>query len=225
MAAPILEYVHLVGSVALDSVEEVFHTAGTLLGRRLKRCPDGEPGGRRLWISWQYPLLRANAYLQIDPVSLGQAGMFPKLRLAEGVRTEDIRFGELGYAREARASYQDFLAARSRGELAPGTRFQVSLPTPMAVILPFCMTHDIAAIEPAYEKAMLAEVARLCAAILRDDEADEIGIGHRLYVFRRQAAQLLGGGGVGLADLAHFLGTGYGFGVCDRRHGCSIVVM
>jgi len=171
MAASIPEYVHLVGSVALDSVEEVFHTAGTLLGRRLKRCPDGEPGGRRLWISWQYPLLRANAYLQIDPVSLGQAGMFPKLRLAEGVRTDDIHFGELGYAREARASYQDFLAARSRGELAPGTRFQVSLPTPMAVILPFCVTQDIAAIEPAYEKAMLAEVARICAAIPHRDLA------------------------------------------------------
>ena len=103
-------------------VEEVFRTAGTLLGRRLKRCPDGEPGGRRLWISWQYPLLRANAYLQIDPVALGQAGMFPKLRLADGVKTEDIHFGELGYAREARASYQDFLSSRSRGELAPGTR-------------------------------------------------------------------------------------------------------
>ena len=101
MATSIPEHVHLVGSIALDTVEEVFQTAGTLLGRRLKRCPDGEPGGRRLWISWQYPLLRANAYLQIDQVSLGQAGMFPKLHLADGVRTEDIHFGELGYAREA----------------------------------------------------------------------------------------------------------------------------
>ena len=35
--------VHLVGSIALDSVEEVFRTAGTLLGHRLRRVPDGEP--------------------------------------------------------------------------------------------------------------------------------------------------------------------------------------
>jgi hypothetical protein len=188
MAAPIPDHVHLVGSVALDSVEEVFRTAGTLLGRRLKRCPDGEPGGRRLWISWQYPLLRANAYLQIDPVSLGQAGMFPKLRLAEGVRSEDIHFGELGYAREARASYQDFLAARSRGELAAGTRFQVSLPTPMAVIVPFCMTQDIAAIEPAYEKAMLAEVARVCAAIPHRDLAIQWDVCIEMVIWDGQIA-------------------------------------
>jgi hypothetical protein len=45
MATTIPEHVHLVGSIALDTVEEVFHTAGTLLGKRLKRCPDGEPGG------------------------------------------------------------------------------------------------------------------------------------------------------------------------------------
>ena len=37
--------VHLVGSIALDSVEEVFRTAGTVLGHRLRRVPDGEPGG------------------------------------------------------------------------------------------------------------------------------------------------------------------------------------
>jgi hypothetical protein len=39
--------VHLVGSVALDSVEEVFRT-GTVLGHRLRRVLDGEPGGRRI---------------------------------------------------------------------------------------------------------------------------------------------------------------------------------
>ena len=52
--------VHFVGSIALDSVEEVFRTLGSVLGNRLRRVPDGEPGGRRLWISWQYPLLRAS---------------------------------------------------------------------------------------------------------------------------------------------------------------------
>ncbi len=50
--------VHLVGSIGLDTVEEVFATCGSLLGPYLKRMPDGEPGGRRLWISWQFPVLR-----------------------------------------------------------------------------------------------------------------------------------------------------------------------
>src|ERR1700754_1497649 len=58
--------VHLVGSIGLDTVEEIFRTVGTLLGPHLARVPDGEVGGRRLWISWQYPLLRASPYLRPD---------------------------------------------------------------------------------------------------------------------------------------------------------------
>jgi hypothetical protein len=40
----------LVGSVALDSPEEVSAAVGKLLGPRLKRVPDVEPGGRRMWV-------------------------------------------------------------------------------------------------------------------------------------------------------------------------------
>src|SRR5665213_3071932 len=179
--------VHLVGSIALDSVEDVFRTAGTLLGRRLKRVPDGEPGGRRLWISWQYPLLRASAYLRFDKQP-GPPGMFTKLALAEGVKGEEIRFGELGYAREARASYLDFLAAKKRGELPSSVRFQVSLPTPMAVIVPFCVARDVAAIEPAYEKAMLAEVAALCKAIPHRDLAIQWDVCIEMVIWDGQIA-------------------------------------
>jgi hypothetical protein len=152
--------VHFVGSIALDSVAEVFRVCGTTLGRRLKRIPDGEPGGRRLWISWQYPLLRASPYL-----ALNQATGFSLLRLADGVKPEEVGFGELGYAREARASYQDFLKARDNGEIAPATRLQVALPTPLAVIGAFCPGLDMPAIERAYEQAMVREVAAVADGI------------------------------------------------------------
>jgi methionine synthase II (cobalamin-independent) len=171
MTKAVPDKVHLVGSVALDTVEEVFRTAGTLLGRRLKRVPDGESGGRRHWIFWQYPLLCASPYLRTDTTTINQAQMIPKLRLGEGVRAEEIHFGELGYAREARASYQDFVAARARSELPQAVRFQVSLPTPMAVTVRYCVPHDIPAIEPAYENAMLDEVAQICRAIPHRDLA------------------------------------------------------
>jgi len=59
--------VHLVGSIGLDTVEDVFRTVGKTLGPYLRRAPDGEVGGRKLWISWQYPLLRANTFLRPDP--------------------------------------------------------------------------------------------------------------------------------------------------------------
>ncbi len=49
------------------------------------------------------------------------------LELAPGVNPAEIRFGELGYCREARISYQDFCAARDRGDVPQDVRFQVSL--------------------------------------------------------------------------------------------------
>jgi methionine synthase II (cobalamin-independent) len=163
--------VHLVGSVALDTAQDVFATAGRLLGPHLKRVPDGEPGGRRLWISWQIPLLRANPRLQAVPPPGGQGIALLPLRLADGVAPEELHFGELGYAREARASYQDFLAAKQRGELPAHVRFQVSLPTPIAVINSFCVPDDAPKILPAYEQAMLREVERICDAIPHRDLA------------------------------------------------------
>jgi len=165
--------VHLVGSVALDTAQDVFATAGKLLGPHLKRVPDGEPGGRRLWISWQIPLLRANPNLQVvAPADQTGIALVP-LRLADGVRPEDLHFGELGYAREARTSYQDFLEARQRGDLPARVRFQVSLPTPIAVINSFCVPEDAPKILPAYEQAMLREVGRICEAIPHQDLATQ----------------------------------------------------
>jgi methionine synthase II (cobalamin-independent) len=161
--------VHFVGSIALDSVEEVFATLGTSLGRRLRRVPDGEPGGRRLWISWQYPLLRAQHFLKADTTRTNQTTGFLPLGLAENVEPTDVRFGELGYAREARASYEDFLAARKSGKLSAETKFQVALPTPFAVIFPMCLPKDEPTIEAAYERAMLHEVGTICRAISHED--------------------------------------------------------
>jgi hypothetical protein len=157
--------VHFVGSVALDTSQEVFAAIGSSCGPYLKRVPDGEPGGRRLWISWQIPVLRANPSL----AQVGQAQV--PLNLADGVKPEDIHFGELGYAREARPGYEDFLAARSAGQLPPNVRFQVCLPTPWAVVMPFCQQPDAQQIYPAYEQAMLREVERICKAIPHDDLA------------------------------------------------------
>ena len=164
--------VHLVGSVGLDTVEEVFETAGRLLGTRLKRMPDGEPGGRRMWTSWQYPLLRTNAYLQVDtgkqPSNLTG---FLRLRVADGVNPNEITFGELGYAREARSSYLDFVAARDRGIFPKTVKFQVSFPTPYAVICRQVTENSIPSVIGPYESAMLREVETVCRAIPHADLA------------------------------------------------------
>lgn len=161
---------HFVGSVGLDTVEDVFRVVGTSLGKYLKRIPDGEVGGRRLWISWQYPVLRAHPLLRPDPNgAVRPTNKFQLLTLGEGVNGADIHFGELGYAREARASYIDFLAARERGEVQKDARFQVCLPTPFAVVSSVVLREALDPIEKAYEAAMLREVASLCKHIPHKD--------------------------------------------------------
>src|SRR5882757_8004838 len=162
--------VHLVGSIGLDTVDEVFGTVGPLLGPYLRRIPDGEVGGRRMWITWQYAVLRGNPLLRPDPSgAVRPTNRFPLLTLAEGADPAAIRFGELGYAREARASHLDFLAAQQRGVLPAGIRFQVCLPTPFAVVGSVVIADALPAVEAAYERAMIAEVTALCGHIPHRD--------------------------------------------------------
>jgi hypothetical protein len=163
--------IHFVGSIGLDSTEDVFVAVGKTVKPFLKRCPDGEIAGRRLWISYQWPVLRATSFL--EPASdHAIPGMgLTALRLKANISPEEIHFGELGYAREARTSYQDFLAARKRGDIAAETRFQVCLPTPTAVISAFLVPQDIAKILPAYTQSMLREVKRICAFVPHQDLA------------------------------------------------------
>ncbi len=181
------ERVHLVGSIGLGSVKEIFQTLGHQLGRRLKRVPDGEIGGRRLWISWQYPLLRASPFLVPDPSgAVHRISRFPILCLAEGIKPEEIEFGELGYAREARASYQDFCAARECGELPPHVKFQVCLPTPMAVIYAYCCERDVIAVYEAYEHDMVREVKAVCDAIPHQDLCIQWDVCHEMLIWDGQ---------------------------------------
>ena len=181
------EGVHLVGSIGLGSVEEIFRTVGRRLGGRLKRVPDGEIGGRRLWISWQYPLLRASPFLVPDPGgATHRVSRFPLLCLADGVKPQDIEFGELGYAREARVSYQDFCAARERGDLPRQAKFQVCLLTPMAVTYAFCIERDVIAVYDAYERDMIREVAAICAAIPHHDLCIQWDVCHEMLIWDGQ---------------------------------------
>jgi hypothetical protein len=162
---------HLVGSVGLPTVDDVFATVGRMLGRYLDRLPDGEPGGRRVWVNWQYPVFLANPFLQLGDESerANRGARLLRLRLADGVSPDQVRFGELGYAREARASYLDFRRAREAGLFPETTRFQVCLPTPINVAGTACTPSAMPDIEPAYETAMLQELSRLCAAIPAGD--------------------------------------------------------
>jgi len=65
-------------------------------------------------------------------------------------------------------------------------RFQVCLPTPMGVIYAFCTARDVAAIEPAYEAAMLREVAAICRHIPHADLCIQWDVCHDMIVWDGQ---------------------------------------
>src|SRR5262245_20771874 len=223
-------HVHFVGSIGLDTVEDVFTAAGKFVKPYILRCPDGEVAGRRQWIGYQYPVLRSNRFLSIDETRwLPGTGMCA-MRLTAGSEAKDVHFGELGYAREARLSYQDFLRARQAGQLQPATRFQVCRPTPFAVIGAVVVPQDVPKVLPSYTAAMLREVDRICAAIPHRDLAVQWDVCIEMVMWDGRYTQMPGFPGMKEAFIAAFqelakavpgdveLGVHLCYGDLDAKH-------
>jgi len=163
--------VMLVGSVPLTNSREVFRTAATLLGDRIKRMSDGETGDRLGWVGWQFAVLAAHSAFTVVPPDPASYAPHPKVRFRSPEAARDLTIGPLGYARAARESYAEFARLRDTGVIPRGWRFQVSLPTPLAPICSFVVPQDQPTVEPVYENRLLAEVDEICAAIPHDELA------------------------------------------------------
>jgi hypothetical protein len=158
-----LQGAHLVGSVPLGDAETVFRTVSTALGSHLARLPDGETGVRKDWIAWQYAVLASTPGL--GPVPAGDRGYLRRqLVHLEGGRGAP-RFGPLGYADAALASFNVFDRLQCEGAIPAAMRFQVSLPTPLAPVIVFVEEGDRAIVEPAYELQLLVELRRIVEGI------------------------------------------------------------
>ena len=159
--------VHLVGTIPLGDSENVFRTTAKILGPRLRRVTDGETGGRLNWIEWQ--LQRLMAHPQFDVLASDpKYGPAPRVRLKDGVTFDDVRFGQLGYADEAKPSWAMFARLQGEGVLPPQWRFQVSLPTPMAPVDAWVDFDQRPAIEPVYEAAMHHELEQILGFVPPD---------------------------------------------------------
>jgi hypothetical protein len=170
----------LVGSIPLDTPEEVFRAVGPALGRWLAYMPDGEVGERRYWIDGlAYRVLNGHPEIETlrrpapdaDGVErwrpLGHADQF-QFRVKPGVR--QVRFGDpgwrLGYTRDAVNSYFVFRQLKKDGAIPEHVRFQVCIPlTYSAVASFFPDAGDHARIVPGFTAALRAEIAMLVAKI------------------------------------------------------------
>jgi hypothetical protein len=163
----------LLGSINLDSTEEVLSVVGREAGDSIRRVSDGETGPRNDWIFAQVGRLAANPSLELvgaDDSAGSEYKVAPSFRRRPGVEPAGVCF-DLGYADVALESYELFRAAKAAGTLAPDLRFQVSLPTQVAVVFAFIAPEEQRVLGPVYEQALAGDVARIAAAIDHDELA------------------------------------------------------
>src|SRR5271169_1403902 len=148
---------HLVGSVPLANNRAVFKLTSAVLGRHLRRVPDGETGVRAGWIAWQQAVFSSVPQLERTTSHGGAYDNRPLLRLRSGTRADQVLFPPLGYGAAAIESYGEFARLKRDGEVPP-IRFQVSLPTPLAPVHTFVVRENGAEIDQAYEAQLLREI-------------------------------------------------------------------
>jgi hypothetical protein len=171
----------LVGSVARPedgwSVEDVFRRCAASLGPYLSMLPDGELGDRSQWIAF----IARHAYVQHpDLVTLSRHtfedwmpktyGDQWKFAVKEGV--QQIRFPSIGYADEAKRSYEVFCSLRDEGVIPADVRFLVALPLTESAVRAFVTNaRDYEILWEAYNEAIAREIATIVEAIPHEDLA------------------------------------------------------
>jgi hypothetical protein len=158
----------IVGSVPLADAEAVFRILALKLDTRAKRYPDGEAGHRTNWIRWQRHVFERHPNFELensDPSITGikDSQVRPIFKLKD--KRADIVLGALGYAKEAISSYSTFSRLKQSGEIPPETKFQVSIPTALALVSSFISLADRALVEPSIEQALKSETEALTSAI------------------------------------------------------------
>src|SRR5262249_23391331 len=94
-----------------------------------------------------------------------------RARLRPGVKPEDVKFDNIGYADWAIESYAIFKRLKQVGDVPATTRFQISLPSVRVVVLSRTTPEAIPVVMPAYARAMRAEIARMAAVLPHDEFA------------------------------------------------------
>jgi hypothetical protein len=157
----------------LRDADEVFQTVGRLAGDSLTRIPDGERGRRAGWIGAQVPVLMQSPQLSHEvhpPQEYGTGEPRIEFRPREGVAPEELSLS-LPYAEDAIVSHRLMRDFIDRGEIPPGTKLQVSIPTAVATLVAF-FARDVQSelLEP-IEHILGGEVDRIADAIPHDEVA------------------------------------------------------
>ena len=180
---------HFVGSIPLSNAMEVMHTLSSRFGPWLPRIPDGETGERTNWIQYQEDVIarmpgaeRVSGTGDMRSATAKRAHT-GKFRIPSGAKLTPDMLGDLGYARAAIESFNDYSVLRSNGAIAPDCRFMVALPTPYNIISFCVMPESAAAVEAIYEQQLIAELNKILAAIPHDQLSLQWDVVHDLQAF------------------------------------------
>jgi hypothetical protein len=176
--------IYLVGSVPLASAAEVFETVGGLFGPRIKRIPDGETGERSDWIAHLERLFREHPDFEQSDELFGvhaAAAKRYRFRLKPGRAPQDVTFGSLGYADNAKAAYADFSRLRAAGKISPGTRMQVDLVPAHSLLWLFAVEEQQLALDPVYNAAVAREIDAIAAAVPPQDLAIQFDVASAVF--------------------------------------------
>jgi hypothetical protein len=181
--------VHFNGSVNLPDAETVMREISSRIPTGVRRMTDGETGERGYWINFQ--IQKFLAMPEFEAVSVGKAYEtsgetaapdMPQLKLAAGVSPGDVIWPNLGYADAYSESFRLFSALQDEGTIAPGVRFQMQYPTPLASMAGTIAPEDMPGVAAAYEAALFSDVDRALSSIPHDrcavqwDVAVEFGL-------------------------------------------------
>ncbi len=195
----------LVGSIPLDTSEEVFRAFGPALGEWLAYLPDGEIGDRRYWIDGVgHRVLNGHREMETirypDPDENGVETWRPQgnhdqyqFRVKPGI--DEVRFGDpgwrLGYTRDAINSYYVFRNLKKEGLIPDHMRFQVCIPLTYSCLASFIPGRDdLEKVVPGFTKALVAEVTEM----VRHIPPTELAIQWDMAIENRLIEDLLGMG-------------------------------
>ena len=183
--------VHLVGSIAMGTCEEVFERLAEAVGPYIRRMPDGETGKRSRWIAFQREMLMQHPDTEVDPTvpeleirewngRLLRA--MPLLRFKEGTGLARICF-ETGYDTAALDSFGVFGTMRSNGRIPRGIRFQVCLPTPMSTAWMYMSHKAHQDFIDVYERSLLNALGNILDGIPHEDLAIQYDVCQEVLIF------------------------------------------
>ena len=169
---------HLVGSIPLANTHAALDTAARVLGKHVRRLPDGETGERSNWIRWQ-----EKVFANVEALEVTYSDPFRSVFGLKSDRSIDqLELPPLGYADAALDSFSIFSTMQQEGRVADGMRFQVALPTPLAPVQFYIDATIQSDFEPLYEKKLLEELSIIADSIPHDrlavqwDTAVEFGV-------------------------------------------------